>query len=536
MIMKLSLLTLLSFIVLVGCDQFIESMNEGSKVQTFNHKKSDHFSILLSGNINGETHPCGCRHFPLGGMAQVYGLLNKLNQDKSILYIDTGDTLFDSPSLNDFNRKSKIFTAKQIIKNMNQLGLHFFVPGDQDFAPGIKTFEKLMEEAKFEILAANLKLSSKLRVVPWKSFQLGDRSLYLVGLVNPSLIRAPINTNQLQDPIKSIQKAISDIKAHGFKDNNPAHLLILASSGGHSFDQRIVNKFPEIDWVLGGHNQNFNKFPEVKGSTSFVQVLSRNHYLGELKIPYAPKDKPVYEVIEIRDELKDYLRPNPLLGELDQYKSELKKIQLEEEKSISFEVDDSIISPTASSCIQCHTEQADKWHTTSHSVAYTTLIRVNEEANSSCIECHSLYYKNKLGFHKTTEMIRFDDKADDKKQEDYWKAFKSQHSHLPELRKISKEKMSQLSKAWLVLDEKKKVSHNFANVQCLNCHAQSSDHPFEVNKADISEVAKKEKIKINCMNCHVPDQSPEWYSKDGRLNEDVFNSHYESIACPKVKK
>lgn len=527
----------------IGCEKIIESM-EGdeysSKKIIGGSKNSDHLSVILSGNINGETHPCGCRHFPLGGLAQAYGLMEKLKKEKGIVYVDAGDTFFGSQSVSDFQKESKIFTAKQLVIGLNNLGLKYFVPGDQDFAAGSDVFFDIMKQAKFTLLAANFKAPKQkldFKFKAWDKIEKGGRTVFFIGAVNPRILRS--GSELFSDPFNALKSTFSEIKKNGYDPKNKSHTLVFITSGGASFEENVIRSFPEIDWSLGAHNQNFNKFPAKFKETKMIQMLSRNHYIGEIRIPFSdtPSNdfiKNEYIVHEVRDELAKEVSNNPFFEFLDKYKAEVKIIQTKEEENMSSAFASNAPIPTANSCLGCHQQQGEKWFSTDHSVAYSTLIRVNEEKKGECIECHTLDYGK--AFKKTSEIALFDAKPNQDRLENYWKAFRTKFKDLPVVRELATEKVSEFGKSWKQFDDEQGVTHQYANVQCLNCHGQSPEHPFEMNKVTLSKNARKENIKTNCLNCHTPDQSPQWY-KDGKaLNDEVFNTHYKEIACPSIEK
>ena len=92
-----------------------------------------------------------------------------------------------------------------------------------------------------------------------------------------------------------------------------------------------------------------------------------------------------------------------------------------------------------------------------------------------------------------------------------------------------------MAKTWLKSDVKNGVTHNYANVQCLHCHSQNSDHPFSSDN-----VVKKIDLKAQCISCHNPDQSPSWYDKDSKglatsLNAEYFAKKLKEVSCPKIE-
>ena len=81
---------------------------------------------------------------------------------------------------------------------------------------------------------------------------------------------------------------------------------------------------------------------------------------------------------------------------------------------------------------------------------------------------------------------------------------------------------------------KEKLTHKFANVQCLNCHQQAPDHPFDISDNE------KTSFESTCIKCHTSDQSPEWYEKDSKglatsLNKEYFAKKLKEVSCPKIE-
>ena len=93
-------------------------------------------------------------------------------------------------------------------------------------------------------------------------------------------------------------------------------------------------------------------------------------------------------------------------------------------------------------------------------------------------------------------------------------------------RPLGKEEIKKINLAWAQVDKKHQVTKNFANVQCLNCHGVSDNHPKE-------KLSPKVDIKNNCLACHTPDQSPEWYESGIKLNA-KFDDAYKKVSCPKI--
>lgn len=546
--MKNSLGFLLYFSLFLNSCSYIVGVLDDGKVTVVNPsnrllKEKNRFTLVFSHNVNGETHPCGCRHFPLGGLPQVAGHMHELRETSQVLYVDVGDTFFSSSRIPESMQKSLSFAAENLAKGFDLLKLDYFIPGDQDFAEGEDFLVKILKGKSFTPLIANLEHQEKWGAKKWTQQKIGIHRFFFTGIVNPDVLQPPYNS-LFHSPIKSLEEVLKEMKASGLDPSSPFHRLIVFSHSGMDYDKNLAKMYPEITWIIGSHTQNFTRTPEVVGQTSIVQVLSRNHYLGQISFALeSSKKEDKFELIEVRDELAKKLVPNPFMAFIEGHKEKVKALQLSEQETISQNPGNIRLS-TASSCIECHSEQGTFWQQTPHALAYVTLAKVNEEANLNCISCHSLGAEDPRGFVRAKDIVLFPDLKDQKLdhlKEQYWKEFKNITKNIKEVRSLSKKELAVHKKMWIELDANYKVRENYANVQCLNCHTKHVDHPFEVNPVKIVKEQRFKQIQQKCIGCHTRDQSPEWYVKNkqglaGHLNEAAFTKLYQRLSCPKRKE
>lgn len=515
-------------IVLFGCESItslIDNDNYYHEIDADSGKEN--LSIIFSHNINGELEPCGCRHHPLGGISQLAGFF-KFNSQKNInFYIDIGDTFFANSKIPNSLEKSFKYSANSLAKNLSNLGLKYMVPGDQDFAAGINFLDELGKKNKISFLISNLKNNIKLKHQKIGKLKVFNKEFIFIGLVSPDLMNQ--NKSLFEDPFVVFQNLMKENPS--FKDKN----VMVLSHMGMDQDIRLAKKFPFIKWIIGAHSQSFLKEAQVVGSTRIVQVLSRNHYLGKINIPVNPKAETQYELVEMRQKWEKELTPNPYIEAVQLYRTELNKIQKSEQENLMVYQNDKTVYKlsTASSCIECHKEQGKFWQKTAHALAYQTLRKKKAELNPSCVGCHSLGYQQENGFIAATDIVQFK-KKEGKVLDQYLKELDSIFKNQKSIRDLTKKQRIKLSQKWLKLDQKHQVSHNFANVQCLNCHDKSIDHPFEDSEAEKGAG----KVDTNrCLNCHTSDQSPKWYKNSDRTKVDgrILNSMLSNIACPKMK-
>ena len=228
-----------------------------------------------------------------------------------------------------------------------------------------------------------------------------------------------------------------------------------------------------------------------------------------------------------------------MIAFLEKHKNDLQAIQFQEQEALRGQAKAGEKLPPASSCIECHEAQGNKWHQTSHSLALTTLINAQADKNPQCIGCHSVGHNTKEGFHSLSEIALVKvDKDPNKLQAApklYWQEIQDIAKKIESVRELKPAERAKYAAMTHQTERKHEILHQFGNVQCLNCHAQSSEHPYE-GSSKVTKAERKLAIKKQCLSCHVYDQSPKWYSgddKEHKLNEKTFEEHYKNIACPK---
>lgn len=527
--MKKLLLPLL--LILASCSYFIDKVDKTHVVKAPVEKK---MSLLFSHNISGETHPCGCRNFPLGGLPQVAGLFAKISNDSEILYVDTGDTFFPSSVVPVSMKDSLTFAANNLAVGLDQIGLKYFVPGDQDFAMGVEFLQGVANSRKFEFLIGNL---SDPTLLKHKKFAVIDRDktkIFLVGIVDPEAFNGPA-ASYFTKPVDALPGLIEEVTKVGYNKNNDYHRLVILSHSGIDPDEQLAKKFPFIDWIIGSHSQSFLRFSKDEGNVKMVQTLSKNHYIGDIKIDLnSKKQTDTYELHEVRDELERNLEPNPMRAFIDDHKTKMNDLQIKEQAKMGMSdtLHESVNAnvkkfKTAANYFETHKKQAEFWQGTPHAIAYTTLIKVNEANNLSCIGCHSLGLNDPRGYTTQKNMVTFKGKA----PAHYWEDVKKLGTHIESVRHAEPDVIKKASVQWFALDKKSGVKENFANVQCLSCHAQEELSPTKETK----KLAQKDlefNIKNKCLGCHTPDQSPEWYENGLKVTA-KFQESYKKVSCPR---
>lgn len=493
-------------------------------------ESKDSLKVLFTGNINAELEPCGCRQFPLGGINHLHGLLSELNKKSEFIFIDSGDTFFKQnfPMLDE--KSSQLFRAKKLATALSMTKLKLKVLGDQDLAFGVDSLAEILKDQKFSVLGTNLK-SKKLTLIKFKKYEFNQHKIFFIGISSSKLFTQEEPDLIVEDPLIKIKDQIKSLNKIGYDKKNKYHHLILISHSGMKEDKLIAQEIPELDWIIGSHSQNFTQKTVDVGETRLVQMLSRNHYIGDLTFEKnSPEVK--FSFHEVNQDLAEKVENNPLTSFVDQFQKELNEIQKAEQiknsKALNVASEDKRL-PTATTCMDCHDSQGAFWQKTAHSLAYKTLVSNDSENDLDCLKCHSVGLKEKNGFNNVSDMVISSNKP---VKEDYWKEVFSKKGPNKSIRDWSADERFEYSEHWYNVDLKRNVTHNYSNVQCLNCHSYDPDHLD-------GEIAKKEsyeQLKSKCLNCHNPDQSNHWYSNGKTLKDKVFKAAWDQVKCPKTEE
>lgn len=474
------------------------------------------------------------------------GALKKIRDKNTTIYVDTGDTFFPSSKLPKNLTKSFTYAAENLAMGLEKLDLNFYLPGDQDFARGMDFLKELAKKRKFRFLITNIKDDIIPGVKRFASLRSGPHKVFILGVVDPEILIGE-EKNYFWDPVSAIERTL---RITGYDEKDPFHRLVLLSHSGIKKDYELAKKFPQIDWIIGAHDQSFTKVPLLEGKTRVVQALSRNHYLGHIYFDFK-KNKDRFELIEVKEGLEKNISPNPLDGFIRAHKIKMRELQELEQSEIVIQPSKLPPFRPATSCIECHEKQGEHWKQTAHSLAYLTLIKAHEEKNLNCLSCHTHGLGEKRGFFKSQDLVRFKDPPNDilnpldertkawapkeltilKKR--YWQDIKDSFKGIKAVRGLTKGELLKNMHTWIKIDEKYQVTHSFSGVQCLNCHSLHIDHPFEDKKT------KDKNQKLRCLKCHNSHQSPNWYQTKssglpGDLDENRFNEALRRVSCPRM--
>jgi len=212
-----------------------------------------------------------------GGLARVASLKKEYEQANSNSFLlMAGDFL--SPSVfSSLRYEGKLIRGRQMVDAMNAAGFDFAGFGNHEFDIREEELQERLDESHFEWISTNVYHQTKNGVTPFTSkgkpvpsyriLQLhdGDGTSVRVGIVSVCLPSNRAEYVHYEDVRASLEKTIRLVKDSVDALIGLTHLQI-------ADDHQLLQSFPEIDVILGGHehDQRFEK----EGNEYIVKALA----------------------------------------------------------------------------------------------------------------------------------------------------------------------------------------------------------------------------------------------------------------------
>ena len=182
-----------------------------------------------------------------GGLARVATLKQNLAAaGRTPFMILAGDFL--SPSV-----ESSIFKGEQMIAALNAAGLDLATLGNHEFDFGPDVLIQRMKEAKWQWVVSNAIDTNTGKPIggaaPYVVRTFGPLKVGFIGLVLTSAEISQTNLRHVRliDPIRAAGQSLRALK------REKVNLIVAVTHLAFEDDRRLIQRFPEIDLIVGGH-------------------------------------------------------------------------------------------------------------------------------------------------------------------------------------------------------------------------------------------------------------------------------------------
>jgi hypothetical protein len=303
-----------------------------------------------------------------------------------------------------------------------------------------------------------LKAGNKPALTPYIIKKVGTVKVGIFGLMSDKVAYGPsADSLKVEEPTATARRVVAEMKKKG------ATVTVLLSQLGKIESEDLVAAVPGIDVLIVGHASTLLMKGRMIKNTVACYGGEQGQYLGRTIVTLnAARAQATGE--------SDAFMLGPEVGERpemaklvksfeDGFNEKMRKIDKEKaaQNASAKTPDNPDRFLGAELCIRCHQDEGEQWKTTSHSVAWQTLVDAKKEATPECIGCHVVGYRKPGGFQQQSDAVKL------------------------------------------------------GNVQCENCHGMGTQHEAFANP-------HKTVTEQVCITCHQGENDPEWnWSKRAKV-------------------
>ncbi|HEY3216149.1 MAG TPA: multiheme c-type cytochrome [Candidatus Eisenbacteria bacterium] len=332
---------------------------------------------------------------------------------------------------------------------MKVLGTQGVGVSERELRWGIAYLKYQAQRTRLPVLCANL-LDAKTRrpaLQPWVIQRAGSVKVGILGLISDKVDLGPSRDSlRAEEPSAAARRAVDELRKKG------ATVVVLLSQLGKVESEDLVAAVPGIDAVICGHNAPLIQTGRMIKNTVTSYGGEQGQYVSRTLLTIDARRRATTgenECFMLGPEVGERPEVAKLVKDFeDALNEKLRKAEKERAAAAAANVEaDHFLG--AELCARCHAAEAGQWKTTSHSVAWQTLVEVKKDATPDCIPCHVVGYKQAGGFQSSADATRL------------------------------------------------------GNVQCENCHGMGTQH-------EAFATAPRRVTEQTCTTCHHGENDPEF--------------------------
>jgi len=252
----------------------------------------------------------------LGGLARRTAFIETLRKERPVLVLDSGD-LFFNPTQGPGDLDAARGRADVIARAYARMGAAAVNVGEMDLLGGLEFLTELGRHG-VPLLSANVYTSEgrpafKRYVVTTEE---GVR-IAITGVCQPHLHYATPTAFRerirLRDPIEAVNEVLAEIRTK-------ADIIILLSDLGIEADRGVARQTSGIDFILGGHQGRYEKWPRQERDTFVVQSYRKGMYVGRLVMTVEDPKAPFKNLNEAKEIEYEINRLDPRIQKIEDVK------------------------------------------------------------------------------------------------------------------------------------------------------------------------------------------------------------------------
>ncbi len=339
------------------------------------------FTLLYSGNLDGELEPCGCtEEGDLGGILRQTSAIDGLREAHPDLFLVSSGGLFNSAIATDR------ITSRFILSGLKAQGFDAIGVQWKDLAYGAG----FLEQSGLPLVASNWSGSEYARS---RTIRRGGIVLAVFSWLDPQ--QSPYQKMQGEHVYAeprpgALAKALQGARAAG------AVTLLTSTLDPDEARARLPLEHVDVLILRSAYEQYAE--PVLENGTLFLSPGSRGQRIARVQVELDSNRRVgafAQEVISLPKRVQDSPRLASWYGEFTAALKADYRERVARRKHLA-KAPSRYVGDRA--CKACHAEEYETWAQSRHARAFATLERVNKAFDANCLECHTVGFNREGGF------------------------------------------------------------------------------------------------------------------------------------------
>ena len=315
--------------------------------------------------------------------------------------MDSGDLLNEEEAIPSAIEKSARMKAEHMVELYKTIGIDAVNIGEFDLALGIGYLKELAKKTDFPFISANIVDAGGAPIFPrYVIKKIGDKNVGILGLIG--------DTSGMPNKVKEItngEASVTDIVAAATEvvkelEGKVDYIVALTHQPANR-DWVVARRVNGVDLVVGGHDKQRTEDPlDVDNKARIVRAGEKGQYLGMFEVDLAADKSFTHELVPLGDKIADKAEIKAMITA---YNDRIYEMYSGDGKAD--------VNPAANAVLQnekcgtCHSTHLEKWKTTDHAKAYTTLFDKAKNYDPTCLACHTVRFEQPGGFNMKDQQM-----------------------------------------------------------------------------------------------------------------------------------
>lgn len=329
--------------------------------------------IVYAGVTHGAIEACGCPGNPSGGLTKEFTMVEQLRRRGTpMIYVHPGDI---------FPYEKTPAKTAFIAEAAALMGYDAMAIGEQELVDGLATFRKLAADHKLPFLSENLRDAEGKRLAPGYIIRpMGGIKVGIFSILGSEhylyLDDEFLKEVTIQPAIEAVDSVLKEMAGR-------VDFIVLLSQQDKYLDRELARRFPQINVIIGGHDEELIASPIRVEQTILCNAGILSEQVGVVHLAIDP----ARHVRILGHEFLPTSAPVPKSPRIDavyeRYAKEAKVTPEENETPLP-----EVFEPV-SSCEPCHAAIVQEFRKSRHARAWESVVKAGRAEDRECWFCHT---------------------------------------------------------------------------------------------------------------------------------------------------